>query len=116
MDLSKQIERLLWTRKDWVPSSEICATFGLPDDRVLRQDGALPGLCTTFAISHSKKGLRHVRFATTTEWLKFKKRLVKHSVAQFRRISGLGHVRHNATYTLEDLQVESDTGQVVMNL
>lgn len=113
MDLSRQIERYLLERGDWVSTLELCQVFALPDDRQLRQDGALPGLCTPFAISHTRLGLKHVRAATTGEWIKFQVRLMRHAIAEIRRVRALKKARHAAVYSLAETSWEKDSGQGV---
>jgi hypothetical protein len=113
-DLSTRIEALLLERRDWVSTEELCFQFGLPDDRALRQAKNKPGLCTRFAIS-GDRGLRHVRTASTSEWLTFKHRLRKHAVSEFIRVRDLDIARHNAVRQVAPKTIfEKDTGQVLL--
>lgn len=114
-ELATRIEAYLLERKGWVATEELCLAFGLPDDRALRQAKNKPGLCSRFAIS-GDLGLRHVRTATTGEWLHFKHRLRKHAVSEFIRVRELNIARHNAVSARAPLVIEKDTGQAVMAL
>lgn len=113
-DLTSQIERYLLEAKGWVSTEELCAAFGLPDDRPFRQLGNKPGLLSRFAIS-GDGGFRHVRCASTSEWLRFKHRLRKHAIAEMVRVRDLDIARHNACRTVKPAVVfEKDTGQVLL--
>ena len=95
--LSAKIEQHLLTRSCWVPTAELCALFGLTDDRPLRQDGRREGLCTRYAITHSHKGLKHVTCATTEEWLQSKHSLRRHGIQELRRVARLERRRRNVS-------------------
>jgi len=104
MDLEADIERFLLQRGDWVRTEEIVETFGLQDDRQLRQTNGVPGLCTRFAIS-SQKGFRHVSKATTKEWLEFKHKLRRHGISELSRVATLDRQRSAVTYTNKKLSI-----------
>lgn len=112
--ISEQIEQLLLDRRDWVSTEEIVTRFGLPDDRPLRQVGDHPGLCSKFAISQTGKGFKHVRIASTTEWIRFKKSQRGHCIRGLRRVRDLDRARHNATSSYHHHAFEKDTGQGVL--
>jgi hypothetical protein len=115
IDLAPQIEQWLLTQDSWVSGATLCARFGIADDRDLRCWGETPGLISAFAISHTRKGYRHVRKASTLEWLAFKFTLMRHAISVIRRVRGLARVRHNVFLpTLPP--TEKDSGQTVMTL
>ena len=110
--LAEQIEAHLISQKDWVPTRELCAMFGIKE-RQLRRIGDQPGLCSGFAIS--KKGaFRHVYFASHGEWEDFSNKLKAHAVGELVRIRDLRRVRKDATRLHHARQFEKDTGQAVM--
>ena len=110
-----QIEQSLLAYGGWVASQDICSRFGLNDDRPLRQVAGVPGLCTGFAIS-GNKGFKHVTFATTTEWLRFKHRLRRHGISELVRVRNLDKRRSNVLRVTKKRSYEKDTGQVLMGL
>jgi len=113
-ELATRIEAFLLERRDWVSTEELCLAFGLPDDRALRQAKNKPGLISRFAIS-GDRGLRHVRTASTGEWLHFKHRLRKHAISEFIRVRSLNIARHNAVRQVAPKTIfEKDTGQVLL--
>jgi len=83
------IEMWLLTQFRWVPASEICQRFGVVE-RSLRATGAKPGLLSHCAIS-GDSGFKHVRHATTAEWLRCKGRLARHGELSGRRPSWEKH-------------------------
>lgn len=114
-ELTERIEQFLLDSGGWVSSKEICARFELRDDRILRNVGSTPGLCSNFAIS-SDKGFKHVTRASTREYLAFKHRMRRHAVGEFKRISKLDRVRNNLTRTIKHpaFTFQKDTGQGVL--
>jgi hypothetical protein len=112
-DLAPQIEAWLLAQPGWVSASDLCARFGIADERLLRCIGTVPGLVSEFAISHTRKGYRHVRKASTLEWLAFKFTLMRHSISQIRRIRRLAQVRHNVFLPTMPPS-EKDSGQYLL--
>ena len=112
MNLAGQIERHLLSKADWVSAAELVATFSV-DERQLRQDGDLPGLCTGYAIS-GPKGFKHVKSATTAEWLSFKHRLRRHGISELGRVSRLDRVRHEVKRAVASVLLERDSAQTLM--
>lgn len=113
-DLSAQIEAYLLQRGDWVPCADLCRDFGVKERR-FRQVKGEPGLCTDFAIARDKQ-FKHIKLATTTEWLRFKFKILGHAVGEIRRVRKLGRRRSHATKHFRSQQWEKDTGQAVMSL
>ena len=114
MTIESQIERYLLEAPGagWIKSAELVAVFDLGDERQLRAVGRQEGLCSAFAIS-GDKGFKHVERATTAEYRKFKHRLRKHAVAEFRRTNNLDRRRAGVIKSIKRPQftAEKDTGQ-----
>jgi len=112
-----QIEQYLLGRRDWVPVAEICARFGCRE-RELRQLGRDPGLCTRFAISNSRLGLKHVACASTAEYLAAKHAMRRHAISELRRGAAWDRRRRALvrSYTRPAVTVERDTGQLILQL
>jgi len=108
-----QIERWMLTQETWVSAAVLCGEFQIADERQLRCIGEVPGLISDFAISHSKKGYRHVKKATTAEWLMFKFSLLRHAISEMRRVRRLASVRHN-TFLPTVPMSEKDSGQGIL--
>lgn len=117
------IETYLLERGDWVPTAEICETFGV-EARQLRQVGSKNGLCTDLAIS-GDKGFKHVANASTSEWLRFKHRLRHHGISELVRVRDLDRLRSQLIRTVkiktpppaakpEPRIFERDTGQALL--
>ena len=81
-ELEAQIESYLFTERRWVKAEEICARFGLADKRALRAVGKKRGICSKFAISNTRRGLRHIVFATETEVYHAYRQRRKHAVGE----------------------------------
>lgn len=113
INLAPQIEAWLFAQQGWVSSSDLCARFGIEDDRILRSIGDVPGLVSDFAISHTRKGFRHVRHATTLEWLAFKFSLMRHAISVIRRVKRLASKRHNVFLPTVPPS-EKDSGQYLL--
>jgi len=115
MDISEQIEAYLIDRSDWVSASEICKRFGVRE-RALRQLGNRIGFCSRFAISHPRKGLKHVAAATTTEYLHAKHAMTRHAISELRRKASWDRRRHEVTRESKKSHIifEPDTGQILM--
>lgn len=114
MTTPAQIERWLITRDNWVSAADLCAEFQIADERQLRCVGEVPGLISDFAISHSKRGYRHVRNATTAEWFLFKFSLLRHAISEIRRVRRLGKKRHNVLNPTHPYLTEADNGQGIL--
>ena len=112
--LKDQIERFLLERGGWVPGSVICAAFELRSDRILRGVGSKPGLCSDFAIS-SDKGFKHIRCASSREYIAFKHRMRRHAVAELSRSRLLDQRRNNLLKHVRSVpfDFQPDTGQGV---
>jgi hypothetical protein len=108
----RDIETYLLNARGWVKAAQLSEVFGVRE-RALRSEGAEPGLCSAFAIS-GDKGLKHVRNATTDEWLRFKHRLRRHGVGELIRVRSLQHRRREISDRRPGFQVERDTGQVLL--
>lgn len=112
--VQQQIEQYLreYPSSDgWVKSKVLCARFSITD-RQLRAAGKQQGLCGGFAIS-GDKGFKHIDRASTTEYLRFKHRLLKHAVNEFRRVADLDQRRRQVTKTTKRPEFirEKDTNQ-----
>lgn len=90
-DLRKRIERYLLAHGGWVSAKDICARFGV-EERSLRGFDGESGLLSEFAIS-GQAGYRHVERATTEEWKRFKHRIRRHAINEFRRVRTLDRRR-----------------------
>lgn len=112
--LAQQIEAYLLARRDWVSAAELCDRFDI-NQRALRQLGDRPGLVSGFAISSSKRGLKHVECASTSEWLEFKHSLRKHGIRELMRVRDLDRRRAQVTRTLKrpEIKFEKDSKQLV---
>ena len=106
-----QIEAWLLTQLDWVSSFDLCERFFL-NERVLRNTGETPGLCSDFAIS-SARGYKHFSNATISEFLTFAHGETRAAVTRFRRIRRMKAKRHNVLVATQPL-TEADTGQVIL--
>jgi hypothetical protein len=112
MTTAPEIERYLLAQDRWVSSADLCARFDI-DERELRCIGHEPGLISAYAISHTRKGYRHVRNATTIEWLAFKFAILRHAISEIRRVRRLAKVRHNVLNPTIPLS-EADNGQGIL--
>jgi sugar phosphate isomerase/epimerase len=108
--VSADIERFLLERGGWVKAAEICARFSVTE-RQLRQVDDRPGLCTSFAISLSSRGFKHVALATGMEWLHAKHAARREAFARLRRVKEWTTARSNTTNVLRCGLFEKDTGQ-----
>ena len=113
-EVAHRIEQWLSAQDGWVSAADICAKFGIADERLLRCVGELPGLISEFAISH-KKGYRHVRKASTAEWLAFKFGLNRHGISELRRVRRLARVRHSV-FLPTIPPTERDSAQTLLTL
>ena len=97
----------------WVKGADLCACFDI-SERQLRGVGDKPGLCSEFAIS-GDKGFKHVELASKAEYRRFKHRMRKHAVGEFRRTSRLDKRRNAQTITIKRpaFTFEKDTKQGV---
>ena len=109
-ELADSIEAYLIAQRTWVKAAEICSRFEVTE-RQLRAVGDRPGLCSEYAIS-GDKGFKHVQYATTAEYLRFKHRLRRHGIAELIRVRKLDQRRSNVTRTIrKTFTFEADTGQ-----
>ena len=117
MNLAEQIERHLLDRGEWVPARELCRRFGLTE-RQLRAVGDTPGLCEAFAISIPGHGYKHIRLATTAEFIHAKHYEKRRAIQRFRRVRVWDHARRQAIRSVRNpcFAFERDTGQGVLGL
>jgi len=111
--LARQIELFLLDAGGWVRVSEICSRFGIRQ-RMLRQDGDREGLLDHCAVSSTKNGesgFCHHRFLPTDQYLPVKHRVLKHSIAQIRKVREWDRSRHNILSGLPPARFETHTGQ-----
>jgi hypothetical protein len=80
-DTAYQVELYLLRVGDWVTGRDLSLVFGV-SERELRRDGSRPGLCSEFAISHSRRGFKHVKCATTEEFEESYRRSRKHGISE----------------------------------
>ena len=111
---SAQIEAYLLENRHWIPAREICAKFGC-HERALRGLGDRSGLCSAFAIS-GDKGLKHIKWATNSEWEHFSNRLRQHGIAELVRVQKLRRVRQAFTTSTprQPVVFEKATGQALL--
>ena len=87
-----EIEKCLVAHGGWVSAAFLVEDFGLSDERELRATGNKPGLCSAFAIS-GKRGFRHVRCCTQSEFDEFFSRMRSHGIAELVRARKLKRAR-----------------------
>lgn len=106
------IETYLFAAGEWVSTEDICQAFHVTE-RQFRQINDAPGLLTEFAISRTSKGggFKHIKHATTKEWLEFKHKKKKHGISELIGVRILEKKRHDSTRTVHNVQFEKDTGQ-----
>lgn len=119
--LVDQIEIFLLQQNNWVPARVICREFGI-NQRQLRAKDHEPGLIDHFAVS-SCLGYRHTRMVPTTEFLKIAHAILRHSIAQFRKVQLWRKSRHRqlTIYKSEEkpklkIAVEIHSGQELLPL
>jgi hypothetical protein len=56
----------------------------------------------------------HVSKASTTEWIRFKHRILKHAVKELRRLRTLDKQRHEVKRELRFVTMEKDTPQTLL--
>jgi len=111
--LASQIELFLLDRGGWVPVAEICQRFGVAP-RLLRQDGARRGLLDRCAVSSTRNGdsgFCHHRFLPTADYLPVKHRILRHAVAELRKVRAWESARRNCLSGRPPLRYEAHTGQ-----
>jgi hypothetical protein len=115
-EIKEAIEQYLLSAPEsgWVKSAVLCERFAVVE-RQLRGVGDKPGLCSEFAIS-GDKGFKHVELATKAEYRRFKHRMRKHAVGEFRRTSRLDKRRNSQTITIKRpaFTFQKDSGQGVL--
>ena len=114
-DLATRIEMFLLLRGDWVPVSEICQHFSIPE-RILRADGKRRPLCRHFAISSSTHGLKHISLATVKERIRAKHKPRKILIAAARAQRDYDLALHNCLTGKRPDQTERHTGQSLLPL
>lgn len=115
-DVAHQIELHLLRAGGWVPGSTLALLFDV-SERELRRDGNRPGLCSGFAISHTRRGFRHVKNATAEEFEEADRRVRKHARSEF--YGAQQRKRYRARLLTEpppEPAIEIATGQAVMSL
>lgn len=115
-EVAHQIEIYLLRAGGWVAGRDLSLVFGV-NERALRRDGAQPGLCSEFAISHSRKGFKHVKNATAEEFAEADERVRKHARSEF--YGAQKRKRYRARLLTEpppEPVFEVSTGQSVMGL
>ena len=110
------IEQYLLAKRDWVSVRDICRLFGVRE-RVLRQLGRREGALTFCAISHPRKGIKHVACATTSEYLHAKHAMRRHAISELRRVAAWDRRRREVVRTIArpPIIIERDTGQLIMS-
>jgi hypothetical protein len=81
--LASQIEAFLLERQAWVPVREICGRFGV-NERCLRALDGRPPICSEFALSNSKRGFKHIAFATRDEAMHAYRSRRKHGIGELK--------------------------------
>ena len=81
INLASQIEAFLLESQTWVPVRQICERFGI-NQRSMRALDDKPPLCAGFSISNSKRGLKHIAFATREEALHAYRARRKHGIGE----------------------------------
>jgi hypothetical protein len=111
-ELEDAIEQYLLARADWVPTEEICRTFGV-GERKLRDDGNQVGLCSRFALSRTDNGggYIHVQVASTEQYQEFRGRTRKHAIKELMRVRAMDRRRQNVSRPAKRVEWERDTGQ-----
>lgn len=111
-DVEAAVEAYLLDHGGWVKAEDLAFRFGVRE-RQFRQLDGVPGLCSAFAIS-GDHGFKHIRHATTAEWLRFKHRLRRHGIGELIRVRDLDSKRRNVTRPFRAHTFERDSGQSVM--
>jgi hypothetical protein len=99
----------------FVPTSQICEVFSL-NDRQLRSVGTKAGLLDSFAVSSTKNGQHgfiHQRYLPTDQWLPIKHRLLRHAIAELRKVKRWEQARKQTTTRLNYKQ-EVHSGQLLL--
>jgi hypothetical protein len=114
-DLSRQIENFLLHAGGWISGRDIAIAFGI-EERALRRTGGRPGLCSEFAISHSRRGFKHVRNASDAEFSESYRQSRKHAIAEMVSARKRKSYRERLLTEPPDPILEVSTGQSVMRL
>lgn len=80
-DLASQIEAFLRESRTWVKAAEICLRFGVKK-RALRGLNGAPGLCGGFAVSNTRRGYKHLDFATEAEAMHAYRQRRQHGIGE----------------------------------
>lgn len=108
--LAHEIEPFLLQADGWVPSEVICERFGVADPRALRGIDGKPGLMGDWAIS-GDQGYKHIKNATTGEWVRYQRRVARHAISQLRRWRRQRKLRQSVLVKRSTAPIERDTGQ-----
>lgn len=111
-DHATRVEMLLLARADWVSVTDISQACSI-DERLLRADGRRRPLCSRFAISSSTKGIKHIRFATVKERIKYKHARLRTLIAYRRALDDYNTALHNCLTGKKPEIIERHTGQMV---
>ena len=114
-DLAHQIELYLLRHGGWVTGRDLSLVFGV-NERELRRDGDRSGLCSEFAISHSRRGFKHVRNATEAEFSESYRRSRKHAISEMVGARKRKRYRERLLSQPPEPITEVATGQVVMGI
>ena len=84
-DLANRIEALLLDRAAWVAVEDICTACQVPE-RLLRAQGKRRPIFSAFAISSFTRGIKHLRFTTPDERIRYKHSRLKVLIANRRAL------------------------------
>jgi len=113
--LKTALAQYLLRAPGWVSAWELKRKFDI-DERLLRQSGKHPGLCSEFAISHPSigGGYKHIAHTTTAEWLEFKHAMRKHGIKELVRVRDLDKKRQEMRRGAPPVVFEKDSNQALM--
>jgi len=113
--LADQIEAYLQTAAGFVSKRQICERFDIPE-RLTRADDKRPGLLDGFAVSSTREGQSgfiHHDFLPNPEWIPIKHRLLRHGIAEFRKVRRWTAARKRCQTGKRPEMMERHTGQMV---
>ena len=108
-----EIEAWLLQIGTWVSGEIICQTFQV-EERQLRRNRGKPGLLSICAISHSKKGFKHVAIATDDEWEECDRRERKHCATTYIGLRQRRTYRRNQVKLIPPVLTERHSGQCLL--
>lgn len=112
--LAQQIDLWLRTQPRWVSGAEICARFGITNERRLRADKGKPGLLSINCVSSSTLGFKHIRFADQKEFEECDREDRKHNISRYLTLrTRRAAWRNERTGKRPDYR-ELHTGQMVL--